>query len=498
ELDLRPDLLGLCLRSEVPGGPRPSRQRRLLPAGQGGSTARHGRELHGPGSRRRRLGDTDPARRRHLQGPRACAPGGGACRHQSHDVPRGLRRSRPGDRRLLLLPRDPGRRLRRPRRKRWARRRADAWSEHRERPDRGGRAQLPGAHPAARADPGLRGRGRVPGRTGPPQGLLLSTAAGNLHDSGRPRSGRSVGTLRRGARPRRRVRPQPGWRRGPAALQGDAGRGPRRRSQLPHVRRRRVRPPARTRSRPSAPGRGGRQGQPLESARGLRRGDRLSHHAGGHCWNRPPALWVSRRVSHYRLGVDIGGTFTDASLIDEITGEGWSAKVPSPPAHPAPGFMTGAEGALGAAGAHASDVRYVVHGTTVATNAIIEGRVARSAFVTTEGFRDMLEIARQVRPTLYDVRFEKPRPLVPRQLCFEVSERLDAACQVLKPLDERAVLLLAAELNTCQVESVAVCLLHSYLNPAHEKRVGELLRACLPGVSVSLSSEVAPEIREYL
>jgi len=203
-------------------------------------------------------------------------------------------------------------------------------------------------------------------------------------------------------------------------------------------------------------------------------------------------------VSHYRLGVDIGGTFTDASLIDEITGEVWSAKVPSTPADPAAGFMTGTERALGAARAHAADVRYVVHGTTVATNAIIEGRVARSAFVTTEGFRDMLEIARQVRPTLYDVRFEKPRPLVPRQLCFEVSERLDAQGEVLKALDERAVLVLAAELNTCQVESVAVCLLHSYLNPAHEKRVGELLRACLPGVSVSLSSEVAPEIREYL
>ena len=203
-------------------------------------------------------------------------------------------------------------------------------------------------------------------------------------------------------------------------------------------------------------------------------------------------------MSRYRLGVDIGGTFTDASLIDETTGEVWSAKVPSTPADPSAGFMTGAERALGAAGARAAGVRYVVHGTTVATNAIIEGRVARSAFVTTEGFRDMLEIARQVRPTLYDVHFEKPPPLIPRRLCFEVSERLDALGEVLKPLDERAVLALAAELNTRQVESVAVCLLHSYLNPTHEKRVGELLRQCLPGVTVSLSSEVAPEIREYL
>jgi len=203
-------------------------------------------------------------------------------------------------------------------------------------------------------------------------------------------------------------------------------------------------------------------------------------------------------VSRYRLGVDIGGTFTDASLIDEMTGEVWSAKVPSTPTDPSAGFMAGAEQALGGAGAPATDVRYVIHGTTVATNAIIEGRVARSAFVTTEGFRDMLEIARQVRPSLYDVHFEKPRPLIPRQLCFDVPERLDPRGEVLKPLDERAVVVLAEELSRFQVESVAVCLLHSYLNPTHEKRVGDLLSKCLPGVAVSLSSEVAPEIREYL
>ena len=203
-------------------------------------------------------------------------------------------------------------------------------------------------------------------------------------------------------------------------------------------------------------------------------------------------------MSRYRLGVDIGGTFTDASLVDEMTGQVWSAKVPSTPTDPSAGFMAGAEQALVAAGAPAAEVRYVVHGTTVATNAIIEGRVAHSAFVTTEGFRDMLEIARQVRPSLYDVHFEKPRPLIPRQLCWEVPERLGPQGEVLRPLDERAVLLLAEELSSCRVESVAVCLLHSYLNPAHEKRLGELLRQCLPAVTVSLSSEVAPEIREYL
>jgi N-methylhydantoinase A len=199
-----------------------------------------------------------------------------------------------------------------------------------------------------------------------------------------------------------------------------------------------------------------------------------------------------------RLAVDIGGTFTDATLIDEETGAVAIAKVLSTPSDPSQGFMHAVERALAEGGAAARDVGFVVHATTVATNAIIEGNIARSGFVTTEGFRDLLEIARQVRPTLYDTQFEKPPPLVPRDRAVGVRERLGPAGEVLVPLDEGSVRAAAALLRREQVESVAVCLLHSYVNPEHERRIGSILAEELPGVPVSLSAEVAPEFREYL
>ncbi|HKF75537.1 MAG TPA: hydantoinase/oxoprolinase family protein [Candidatus Dormibacteraeota bacterium] len=203
-------------------------------------------------------------------------------------------------------------------------------------------------------------------------------------------------------------------------------------------------------------------------------------------------------MTRYRLGVDIGGTFTDGMLIDEATGEVSIAKVLSTPADPAAGFLEATARIVREDGVRPADVRFVVHGTTVATNAIIEGRTARTGFVTTEGFRDMLEIARQTRPSLYDLRFEKPPPLVGRDLAFGIPERLDAEGRVLAELDEGAVREAARELGRLGVESVAVCLLHSYVNPSHERRVAELIGEELPGVLVSISSDVAPEIREYL
>jgi N-methylhydantoinase A len=199
-----------------------------------------------------------------------------------------------------------------------------------------------------------------------------------------------------------------------------------------------------------------------------------------------------------RVAVDIGGTFTDATLIDEETGGVSIAKVLSTPADPSEGFMHAAERALAAGGVEAADVRFVVHATTVATNAIIEGKIARSGFVTTDGFRDLLEIARQVRPTLYDTQFEKPKPLVPRDRAVVVRERLGPTGEVLRPLEDESVREAAAILRREQVESVAVCLLHSYVNPEHERRIGAILAEELPGVPVSLSAEVAPEFREYL
>jgi N-methylhydantoinase A len=199
-----------------------------------------------------------------------------------------------------------------------------------------------------------------------------------------------------------------------------------------------------------------------------------------------------------RIAVDIGGTFTDATLIDEETGRVAIAKTLTTPADPSEGFMHAVDRALAEAELDGPQVGFVVHATTVATNAIIEGKVARSGFVTTEGFRDLLEIARQVRPSLYDTQFEKPRPLVPRDRAVGVRERLGPAGEVLVPLDEDSAREAALLLKREGVESVAVCLLHSYVNGDHERRIGAILAEELPGVPISLSAEVAPEFREYL
>ncbi|MBV7339924.1 hydantoinase/oxoprolinase family protein [Chloroflexi bacterium TSY] len=199
----------------------------------------------------------------------------------------------------------------------------------------------------------------------------------------------------------------------------------------------------------------------------------------------------------YRLGIDIGGTFTDATLINETTGEIRISKVASTPEDPSLGFMAATDRILRENGVAPADVIYLVHGTTVATNAIIEGKVARTGFITTEGFRDMLEIARQTRPSLYDLQFEKPKPLVPRYLCFGVPERLDARGDVLAPLDEARVREIATQLRSEGVEAIAVCLLHAYANPVHEERVGVILQELFPEAMLSLSSEVTPEFREY-
>ena len=200
----------------------------------------------------------------------------------------------------------------------------------------------------------------------------------------------------------------------------------------------------------------------------------------------------------YRLGVDIGGTFTDIALIDEATGQIYTGKVSSTPQDPSGGFMEAVQRLLAKQQIAAQDVAYIVHGTTVATNAIIEGKVAPTGFITTEGFRDMLEIARQIRPTLYDLQFEKPRPLVPRHRCFGVPERLDASGAELTPLDEDALRQVADKLRDEGVEAIAVCFLHAYANPTHEQRAGEILAEVFPEAVVSLSAEVAPEFREYL
>ena len=191
-----------------------------------------------------------------------------------------------------------------------------------------------------------------------------------------------------------------------------------------------------------------------------------------------------------RVGVDVGGTFTD--LVALVDGRVVTAKVPSTPANQADGVL----GALRAAALEPDRVAAFAHGSTVATNALLERRGARTALVTTEGFRDLIEIARQQRPALYDLARDRPPPLVPRELRFTVRERMGPDGEV-EPLDRDSLAAAVAAVRDARVEAVAVCLLFGFLHPEHERQVGLALREALPGVTVSLSSEVLPEVREY-
>ncbi|SDN13107.1 N-methylhydantoinase A [Haloarchaeobius iranensis] len=194
-----------------------------------------------------------------------------------------------------------------------------------------------------------------------------------------------------------------------------------------------------------------------------------------------------------RIGVDIGGTFTD--LVTIADGAVRVHKTPSTPSDSERGVMDGLEGVAARYGIDPEDIGFFGHGTTVATNAVLEGEWADTALVTTAGFRDVLEIGRQARPDIYDFDAEKPTPVVERDRRYEVVERLDERGEVVEPLDEASVEALASEL--ADVDSVAVSLLYSFENDAHEQRVKELLRAQGVDASFSLSSRVLPEIREY-
>ncbi len=196
-----------------------------------------------------------------------------------------------------------------------------------------------------------------------------------------------------------------------------------------------------------------------------------------------------------RLAIDIGGTFTD--VVVERGGHRATAKVLTTSAAPEQGVIAGLEAALGGADLVPGDIGLVIHGTTLATNALIERKGAVTALVTTEGFRDVLDIGYEDRYDQYDVFIDKPRPLVPRYLRLPVGERVRVDGEVLAPLDEGAVAALAPVLAEHGVESVAIAFLHSYANGAHEARAREILSAALPEISITLSSEVSPEVREY-
>jgi N-methylhydantoinase A len=196
-----------------------------------------------------------------------------------------------------------------------------------------------------------------------------------------------------------------------------------------------------------------------------------------------------------RLAVDIGGTFTDLAL--EAGGTRTTAKVLTTPAAPEQGVMEGFRTIIQAAGVKPGDIELIIHGTTLATNAVIERKGARTALITTEGFRDVIAMGNESRYDQYDLNIVLPEPLVPRYLRLPVPERLDNTGQILRPLDEAAVHALIPVLRQENVESVAIGLLHAFVNPVHERRIQAILHEALPEVPISLSSEVSPEMREW-
>jgi len=197
-----------------------------------------------------------------------------------------------------------------------------------------------------------------------------------------------------------------------------------------------------------------------------------------------------------RAGIDIGGTFTDAVLID-ADGALTVTKVRTTPDDFARGFLDGLEALLEPAGLGPEAIGYLVHGTTVATNAIVQRRTAKVGLLTTAGFKDVLAIGTQLRPSLYDMQKPKPAPLVPAELRLEVDERIGPQGEVIRPLSEEDVERAARTFAEAGVEAVAVAFLFSFVDPRHEERAAELLEQHLPGVPVTLSSRVAPEFREY-
>jgi len=196
-----------------------------------------------------------------------------------------------------------------------------------------------------------------------------------------------------------------------------------------------------------------------------------------------------------RMGVDIGGTFTDVVL--EKDGVVFSTKVLTTYAAPEDAIIDGMHQVCTKAGIAPAGIGQIIHGTTLATNALIERRGAKTALITTEGFRDVIEMRTESRFEQYDLNLTLPEPLLPRQMRFTVPGRVDANGQILKPLARKDIVPIVEQIAKAGFTSVAVGLIHSYLNPAHEELVRDVLAEMLPDVAVSISSEVSPQMREY-
>ncbi len=197
-----------------------------------------------------------------------------------------------------------------------------------------------------------------------------------------------------------------------------------------------------------------------------------------------------------RIGIDIGGTFTDL-VAHGNSGRMWRVKVLTTPANPAQGALESLRRFLRESMVSPRRVKVVIHATTLASNALLQGKGAKTALLTTEGFRDVLEIGRQNRPELYNLQVERLPPLVPRRYRFEISERVNHEGRILRPVDRSQIRRVAGKLRQLGIESVAVCFLHSYANPRHEKIAAGIVREEFPEAHVSVSSELLPEFREY-
>src|SRR5260221_5941042 len=207
-------------------------------------------------------------------------------------------------------------------------------------------------------------------------------------------------------------------------------------------------------------------------------------------------------MSRWRVGVDSGGHFTDICLFDEQAGRVETWKVPSTPDDPSRGIAQGVEEGMRrvapeATQSPAAAIVYFGHGTTVATNALIQHRGVKTGLITTDGFRDLLEIGRQKRPDLYDLQADKPLTLVPRDLRLEVPERVSHTGEIDTPLDEQKMRAAARALKTAGVKAVAVSLLYGFIRPEHEQRAGAILRDALPDAFISAGHGIAPQIRAY-
>ena len=199
----------------------------------------------------------------------------------------------------------------------------------------------------------------------------------------------------------------------------------------------------------------------------------------------------------WRIGIDIGGTFTDVALVQEETGRIGIAKVLTTPRDFGQGVIEGITKGLQQNAIAAADVSLLSHATTVVTNALLEKKGARAGFIATRGFRDILELRRSSRPDLYDLFQDGPGVLIPRRHRFEITERIDAQGEVVTPLDEDEIPALIDTIRAAGLQTIAVSFLFSFLNDTHERKVGAALRAALPDVTVFLSCEVLPEIREF-